>query len=175
MEFFLIEKIEILFNPPPSPHSHPPNPPHPPQPPYTPRLTLDNNRLNTIRIYKYLIEEKEKEKQNKRKRKRKKMEFKGGNSLLWFSLQTYNYHAKLKKVWLQTCHFFFVFLLNFKGGNNLYRFLLQTYSVPSGSITDLRTEREARVYGWDGWDGWMGWDGISKVSFNFFHTLWVYR
>ena len=36
-----------------------------------------------------------------------------------------------------------------------------------------------RMDGWDGWDGmgWMdGWmDGISKVSFNFLHTLWVYR
>ena len=30
--------------------------------------------------------------------------------------------------------------------------------------------------GWDGMDGWLGWmDGISKVSFNFLHTLWVYR
>ena len=31
--------------------------------------------------------------------------------------------------------------------------------------------------GWDGmgWDGWMGWDGVSKVSFNFLYTLWVYR
>ena len=25
-----------------------------------------------------------------------------------------------------------------------------------------------------GWGG-MGWDGVSKVSFNFLHTLWVYR
>ena len=25
-----------------------------------------------------------------------------------------------------------------------------------------------------GWDG-MGWDGVSKVSFNFLYTLWVYR
>ena len=32
------------------------------------------------------------------------------------------------------------------------------------------------LMGWDGMDGWMdGWDGISKVSFNFFHTLQVYR
>ena len=29
--------------------------------------------------------------------------------------------------------------------------------------------RSAELYGWDGWDG------ISKVSFNFVHTLWVYR
>ena len=26
-----------------------------------------------------------------------------------------------------------------------------------------------------GWDGMDGWDGISKVSFNFLYTLWVYR
>ena len=26
----------------------------------------------------------------------------------------------------------------------------------------------------DGWDG-MRWDGVSKVSFNFVHTLYVYR
>ena len=25
------------------------------------------------------------------------------------------------------------------------------------------------------WDGSDGWDGISFVSFNFLHTLWVYR
>ena len=29
--------------------------------------------------------------------------------------------------------------------------------------------------GWDGLDGLDGSDGISKVSFNFLHTLWVYR
>ena len=23
--------------------------------------------------------------------------------------------------------------------------------------------------------GGVGWDGVSKVSFNFLHTLWVYR
>ena len=23
--------------------------------------------------------------------------------------------------------------------------------------------------------GWVGWDGVSKVSFNFLYTLWVYR
>ena len=28
---------------------------------------------------------------------------------------------------------------------------------------------KGRVY------GWMGWDGISKVSFKFLYTLWVYR
>ena len=34
------------------------------------------------------------------------------------------------------------------------------------------------LMGWDGWMdgmGWMGWDGVSKVSFNFLYTLWVYR
>ena len=46
------------------------------------------------------------------------------------------------------------------------KFQPSPYIVPSGSSKDLRTEREARVYGWD---GWMGWDGISKVSFNFLH------
>ena len=29
--------------------------------------------------------------------------------------------------------------------------------------------------GWMGWDGMDGWDGISKVSFKFLYTLWVYR
>ena len=27
----------------------------------------------------------------------------------------------------------------------------------------------------DGWDAWDGWDGMSKASFKFLHTLWVYR
>ena len=31
--------------------------------------------------------------------------------------------------------------------------------------------------GWDGmgWMGLVGWDGVSKVSFNFLYTMWVYR
>ena len=29
------------------------------------------------------------------------------------------------------------------------------------------------IYRWMGWDGWM--DGISKVSFKFLYSLWVYR
>ena len=49
-------------------------------------------------------------------------------------------------------------------------FRLRTYIVPSGSRPKQSTnEAEGRVY------GWMGWDGISKVSFNFLHTLYVYR
>ena len=46
------------------------------------------------------------------------------------------------------------------------------YSVPSGSRADLHTRPEGpslRMI-------WMdGWDGISKIPFNFLHTLWVYR
>ena len=36
----------------------------------------------------------------------------------------------------------------------------------------LRRARSASLMGWMGRDGW---DGISKVSFNFLHTLQVYR
>ena len=48
-------------------------------------------------------------------------------------------------------------------------------SLRGSSDNPYENEAEGRVYGWDGM-GWMGWmDGVSKVSFNFLHTLWVYR
>ena len=51
--------------------------------------------------------------------------------------------------------------------------------LPSGSSACLKMPEghsEARSAEFDGvgWDG-MGWDGLTKVSFNFLHTLWVYR
>ena len=47
---------------------------------------------------------------------------------------------------------------------------------PFGVQGNLHDEaRRAEFTDGMGWDG-MGWmDGISKVSFNFLHTLWVYR
>ena len=48
-------------------------------------------------------------------------------------------------------------------------FTSNRYSVPSGSRADLHARPEGpSLMGWDGMDGW---DGISKVSFNFLHTL----
>ena len=48
-----------------------------------------------------------------------------------------------------------------------------------GPVLTLTARREApSLMGWLRWDGmgWDGWmDGISKVCFNFLHTLWVYR
>ena len=41
-----------------------------------------------------------------------------------------------------------------------------------GPVITLTTRPEGpSLMGWDGMDGWMGWDGISKVFFNFLHTL----
>ena len=47
---------------------------------------------------------------------------------------------------------------------------------PPSGVHQRFTQRAAkrRVW-WDGLDGWDGSDGISKVSFNFLHTLWVKR
>ena len=47
---------------------------------------------------------------------------------------------------------------------------ISSYSVPSGFRADLHARPEGPSL-----MGWMdGWDGVSKVSFNFLHTLWVY-
>ena len=49
-----------------------------------------------------------------------------------------------------------------------------TYNVPPGSSAN--PYGEARSAEFDGTGGQVdGSDGISQVSFNFFHTLWVYR
>ena len=48
-----------------------------------------------------------------------------------------------------------------------------------GPKKDLQASAKREFDGMDGWDGWMdgmdGWDGVSKVSFNFLYTLYVYR
>ena len=59
----------------------------------------------------------------------------------------------------------------------LWRKWCKRTSTPTTSLwgpasQHLHNEREARVYGWMGWDRWAG---ISKVSFNFLHTLWAFR
>ena len=47
-----------------------------------------------------------------------------------------------------------------------------TYNVPPGSsILTLTARREAPSL----MGRTDGWDGLSKVSFKFLHTLWVYR
>ena len=51
-----------------------------------------------------------------------------------------------------------------------FNFRLGTYNVPEGPSAN--PYGEARRAEFDGMDGW---DGISKVSFKFLHTLWVYR
>ena len=47
--------------------------------------------------------------------------------------------------------------------------------LPPGSSAGFTPRaRSASLIGWMGW--WMdGWDGISKGSFKFIYTLWVYR
>ena len=74
--------------------------------------------------------------------------------------------------------------LNLRGDTKLVLHVLcPSLSWPSaylslrGPAQHLHDEREARAYGWIdgmGWNGMDGWDGISKVSFNFLYTLWVY-
>ena len=51
-----------------------------------------------------------------------------------------------------------------------------TYNVPPGPSDYIYNEARRAEFtgGMDGMDG-MGWDGVSKVSFNFLHTLCVYR
>ena len=39
----------------------------------------------------------------------------------------------------------------------------------------LNLENVSFTDGLDGRDGLDGWDGISRVSFNFLHTLYVYK
>ena len=51
-------------------------------------------------------------------------------------------------------------------------FRVSTFSVPSGSRADLHPRPEGPSLRMDGM-GWM--DAISKVSFKFLYTLWVYR
>ena len=67
----------------------------------------------------------------------------------------------------------------YKDFTNFYGFVKKmvqknqyTYNVPPGPSDYIYNE--ARRAEFDGMDG-MGWDGISKVSFKFLHTLWVYR
>ena len=60
-------------------------------------------------------------------------------------------------------HTFDVFIMSF------YIRVSSLYNVPSGSRADLHARPEGPSL--MGWDGWMGWDGISKVSFDFLHTL----
>ena len=76
-------------------------------------------------------------------------------------------------------------ITNFSGneGKSLFFWFLHSYneygrSVDLAGTNSLRgptqfTQRgaERRVSGWDG----MGWNGVSKVSFNFLYTLWIYR
>ena len=48
-------------------------------------------------------------------------------------------------------------------------FFATTMSLRGPVVTLKKTRPKAEFDGM-GWDG-MGWDGISKVSFNFLHTL----
>ena len=60
------------------------------------------------------------------------------------------------------------FLFNNRLGNDF-----DTSKIPfSGGLFFLLEMFYLRM-GWDGM-GWDGMDGVSKVSFNFLHTLWVY-
>ena len=47
------------------------------------------------------------------------------------------------------------------------------YTLPSGSKKSTQRGAKPRVYGWMGLVDGM--DGVTKVSFNFLYTLWVYR
>ena len=68
-----------------------------------------------------------------------------------------------------------MFLINLRMSITLGMGEVSSYSVPSGFRADLHARPEGpSLMGWDGM-GWDGWDGISKVTFNFLHTLWVYR
>ena len=61
------------------------------------------------------------------------------------------------------------------GARKMLNFRVSTYSVSSASRAELHdsARRAEFTVGIDGWDGWMV--GVSKVSFNFLHTFWVYR
>ena len=56
---------------------------------------------------------------------------------------------------------------------NVEEGLTKPVHSPSG-VQKIYTARGASPEFADGM-GWMGWDGISKVSFKFLYTLWVYR
>ena len=48
---------------------------------------------------------------------------------------------------------------------------LSNHNVPEGPSDKPYAEARRAEFDGMGWDGMNGWDGISKVSFNFLHTL----
>ena len=81
------------------------------------------------------------------------------------------YHSKLKKLLVPSLSpFFFIFYwvhhffrpneCKQRGSNSLYWFFAHTYNVPLGSSSGFTTSLMG-----------SGSDGVSKVSFNFLHTL----
>ena len=61
-----------------------------------------------------------------------------------------------------------------QGSRRAAPFFLFFRSFLKGDLSYNEYGRSVDLAGISGWDG-VGWDGISKVSFNFLYTLWVYR